>query len=231
MIHLHQFFPAFGFSTASSFCLKMETYMRMAEIPYEIIVVDDPRKSPVGKLPYITDGAETITDSDFIIAYLKEKYGNPLDEWLNPEQKAQALTIQRTIEESLYWSAMYSRWVDPKGWEKLQPAFFKVIPWPVRGLISTLIRKKITRDLKGHGRGLHNKANVAAIGMTDIDALSTLLGDKSYFMGDKPSSVDACAYGLLALIAYVPIESPLKEHLLTKTNLIAHTDRIKAAYF
>ena len=37
MIQLHQFAPAWGMS-ASPFCLKLETYLRMAEIPYEVVI-------------------------------------------------------------------------------------------------------------------------------------------------------------------------------------------------
>jgi Glutathione S-transferase, C-terminal domain len=37
MIKLYQFAPAFGLPNASSFCLKLETYLRMVGIPFESV--------------------------------------------------------------------------------------------------------------------------------------------------------------------------------------------------
>lgn len=36
MIKLYQFEPAFGLANASPFCMKLETYLRMADLPFEI---------------------------------------------------------------------------------------------------------------------------------------------------------------------------------------------------
>ena len=43
------------------------------------------------------------------------------------------------------------------------------------------------------------------LGMQDIDALSAYLGDKSYFMGDKPTGLDASAFGFLINTLGCPI--------------------------
>lgn len=79
MIRLHQFYPVWTLTTASSFCLKLETYLRMVGHPYEVVVEMDPRKAPLGKLPYIEDGGQTLVDSGLIVDYLKTKYGDSLD--------------------------------------------------------------------------------------------------------------------------------------------------------
>ena len=72
MITLYQFSPVWGLPNTSPFCLKVETYLRMTEVPYEIKFVMDPRKSPKGKLPVIKMNGETIPDSELIIDYLKQ---------------------------------------------------------------------------------------------------------------------------------------------------------------
>ena len=61
--------------------------------------------------------------------------------------------------------------------------------------------------------------------------MATLLADKSFLMGETPTEIDAVAYGLLANILLVPIESPIKDAGLAQTNLVAYLDRIKALYF
>lgn len=69
------------------------------------------------------------------------------------------------------------------------------------------------------------------MGNQDIDALAAFLGDKSYFLGEYPTSLDASAFGLLINIIACPIESPLKDHGLTKRNLVAYVDRIMNEYY
>lgn len=112
MIKLYQFAPSWGMS-ASPFCLKLETYLRMTGLPYEIAIADNPGKAPKGKLPYIEDNGKLVADSNFAIDDLKTTYGNPLDAHLSPSEPAIALAMQRTIKENFYWALVYSRWQDP----------------------------------------------------------------------------------------------------------------------
>ena len=51
MIKLYQFAPAFGLPNTSSFCLKLETYLRMVEIPFESVYSNEMGKAPKGKMP------------------------------------------------------------------------------------------------------------------------------------------------------------------------------------
>jgi len=53
MIKLFQFAPAFGLPNASPFCMKLETYLRMAGLPFELVNSGDVMKAPNHKLPYI----------------------------------------------------------------------------------------------------------------------------------------------------------------------------------
>lgn len=231
MIELYQFYPAFGMPSASSFCLKVETYLRMVALPYRVVVVDRPGKSPRGKLPYIRDGRNEVADSSIIIDYLKSSYGDPLDSGLNDGQRALALATQRMVEESLYWSVLYSRWAEPQGWATLMPEFFRVLPAPIRPLIASLVRRKIIRDIRGQGRGLLSADELYAHATAELHALSTLLGAKPYFLGDRPTTLDATIYGLLAQVFFAPIPSPLKTAAESHANLKDHTVRIREEYF
>ncbi|MEO7558704.1 MAG: glutathione S-transferase C-terminal domain-containing protein [Nitrosospira sp.] len=67
--------------------------------------------------------------------------------------------------------------------------------------------------------------------MLDIDALSACLGEKKYFLGDQPTTLDATAFGFLINTLGCPIESPLKEHGLSKNNLKNYVARIRAEYY
>ena len=67
MIELVQFAPAFGLPNASRFCMKMETCLRMAGLPFELVNSGDVMKAPKHKLPYIDDGGTIVADTSFIM--------------------------------------------------------------------------------------------------------------------------------------------------------------------
>ncbi len=229
MIQLHQFAPTWGIS-ASPFCLKLETYLRMVELPYEM-VVGDLGKAPKGKLPYIQDNGRTIADSNLIIEYLKTTYGDKLDRYLSKPEQAISLAISRLLDENLYWVIVYSRWQDPLNWPKTKAAFFDFLPFPLRLFVPDLARKSTLKSLTGHGIGKHTVSEIYNIGCRDVMALSDFLGDKQFMMGDNPTAIDASAYAFIANIIWVPITSPLQDYTETLSNLTDYADRIKERYW
>ena len=62
-------------------------------------------------------------------------------------------------------------------------------------------------------------------------SLSDFLGSKPWFMGERPCTLDASAFGLLANILWCPIESPLKERSTELGNLVQFCERIDARYY
>ena len=128
MIKLYQFAPAWGIPNVSPFCVKTETYLRMANLPYEKHNALPPQ-APKGKLPFIDDNGTKIADSRFIIEYLKETYGDTLDQHLNASQRAISVAMQRMIEDDLYWAKMYARWgKSDANWRENKRAIFGMIP-------------------------------------------------------------------------------------------------------
>jgi glutathione S-transferase len=69
------------------------------------------------------------------------------------------------------------------------------------------------------------------LGKKDLKTLSDFLADKPYFMGDKPTILDASAFGFLVNILRCPIESPLKEYTGGHQNLVDFCDRIMQQYY
>ena len=95
MIVLHQFAPAFGLPNASPFCMKVETWLRIAGLPFTLDNRASPLKAPKGKLPYIDDDGETVADSGMIIANLVRKHGVDPDAKLDAHQRAVATAFTR----------------------------------------------------------------------------------------------------------------------------------------
>ncbi len=231
MITLHQFAPVWGLPNASPFCMKVENYLRMANLPYRTQTVFNPAKAPKGKLPYITDGTHTVADSGFILDYLKTTYGDGLDAHLTAAERAQALALQRLLEEHLYWCAVYDRWAVDGNWALVQPAFFGALPPGVRGLVARLARRGQLRELHGQGIGRHTAGEIYALGNTDLTALSHALDDKTYLLGDRPTSLDAIAYAFVANLVSVPLSSPLTRHARMLQNLVLYAERMKQRYY
>jgi glutathione S-transferase len=231
MITLYQFAPCFGLPSASPFCLKLETYLRMANLPYQNVVMADLQKAPKGKMPYITDQGKTIADSNLIIEYLIVTYGDRLDAHLAPVDRGISLAMRRLLEENLYWALVYSRWMDPLSWPVLRQAYFASLPPLLSTLIPNLVRRSVVKNLQGHGMGRHSAAEIYQIASMDIAALGHFLGDKPYFMGDRPSTLDASAYGTFSNILWAPLESPLRDAARQFPQLEQFCQRMKSAYY
>jgi glutathione S-transferase len=231
MITLYQFRPVWGLPNASPFCMKLETYLRMVELPYQLARNVDVRKAPKKKLPFIDDGGKVIADSGFIVEYLKATYGDPLDGKLTSFEQAQSLAMRRLFEEHLYWAMVYDRWIAPQNWPVTRRAFFGFLPALTRTVIAPLVRGQMGKELAGHGMGRHSVAEIEALGKADLSAASDFLGDKAYFMGAQPTSLDATAYAFLANAVHAPFNSPLSLHARSLVNVGLYCERMRLRYF
>lgn len=231
MITLYQFARTWDNPNLSHFCAKVETYLRMAELPHQVVNTL-PLNAPRGKLPYIEDKGSKFTDSRLIINYLQLTYGDHLDAHLSSEEKAIAKAFQRLLEEHLYWVTMYTRWsYTEANWQTNKQAIFGGLPPVVSDLAALGYRYRINSQIRGHGIGRHAPDEVFELGKEDIDALANFLGKKPYFMGDKPTSLDASAFGILVNTIGCPIESPVKDYALTKNNISDYCKKMQSEYF
>lgn len=231
MIKLHQFPPCWNLPNASPFCMKLETFLKMTNLPYQVVNVMDPRKAPKGKLPFIEENGKKIADSGIIIDYLKLKYGDLIDVNLSPLQKAQSVALQRLFEDHLYWIIVYSRWSITENWEITKRDFFKKLPKFLKLFLPNIIRKKTLSDLYAQGLGRHTPEEVFKMGIDDLESVAIMLGNNDFFMGNEPSSIDACAFGFLANIVWSPIVSPLQDYIKAKQNLVDYCDRMQKRFY
>jgi glutathione S-transferase len=190
-----------------------------------------PPQAPKGKLPYITDDAEVITDSTFIRAHIEHKYGVDLDEGLDARQRAQAWAIERLLEDHLYFAMVWFRWIVPENFAKGPARFADVVPVAQREQLRREMQVRKDADLRAHGIGRHTREEIASLGKRSIDALSTLLGDSMYVMGDRPSGVDAAAFGVLASVLTPFFDTPLRQAVLAYPNLVAYVQRMMQRYY
>ncbi len=235
-VKLHNFGEAWGLADPSPFCLKVESFLRETGIAYETVPFD-PRRSfaraPKGKLPFIEDeDGELIGDSRLIIKRLSDSRAIDLDAPLADREKCVSVSFQRMLDEHLYWVVVYSRWLDQPGWSIIRQSFFAKMPLPLRPFVIPLARRRIAGALRAQGIGRHSREEIYALGNEDLQALSSLLGQDSYFFAaDQPTLLDLWAHAFVAEIVAPPIDSPLKTAGLYLSNLCDHYHRMQSRLY
>jgi glutathione S-transferase len=229
MIRLLQFPPTFSLPNPSPFCIKVEVLLKMAGLPYETVIVPDPRKGPKGKLPAIEDDGQLIGDSELIRWHLERKYKLDFDRELSEAERAVAHAFARLLEERTYWVMVYNRWI--AHWPLLRDTFFGRLPPVVRSLVPPLIQRKVRGYLRAQGVGRHTDAEIYEMGVRDMKAIAAQLGDKPFFMGSEPTGVDATVFATVVSIIDAPFESPVKDAARRHANLADYSKRLRARYF
>jgi glutathione S-transferase len=231
-LELHAFGPAWGvpFATAAPFPLKLEAWLRLANVPYRFVVANDPRKGPKKKSPWIVDDRGPMGDSELIIAYLSHRHGVDPDAGLTAAQRALALAWHRTFEEHYHQALEHELFLGRGGEARLRELMAS-LPRPVRPLVSRLFLRQLRAQLCARGLGRHDPETIVAMGKADLDAASTFLGDRPFFVDDRPRTLDACAFGFLAPSIYLAGDNPLFRHVASLPNLVAFVERMRERLF
>ena len=215
----------------SPFCLKLETYLKVAKIPYENKLTVSTAKSKKKKLPMILDQGELIEDSTIIIEHLKEKYHIDLDQHLSPEQKAIAKSFQWLCEKSIVDIVMYFRWCDPINWPKFREVVFKGAPWLIKATVANGMASSIRKTLYKHGIGRFSDIEKLKILDDNLEAIGNYLGQKKYFFGDQVSTIDTILFATLVQLeprdVVAQFEGVLEKHPL----LVKYIENIKKEYW
>lgn len=232
-IVLYQFKPQLGLPNASPFCMKLETYLRMAGFDYTVKYVKGRGKAPTGKAPYIELDGKMIVDSGLIIEHLERNFGHRVDGNLSLAQRAESLAMQRMMDEHLYWVMVYGRWLDLDNWSETDAFMRKLlgVPGPAAVVLVPMMRRWMRRCMADQGIGRHTPEAIWQFGIADVAALGHWLGTRMYGFGDEPTVFDASLASHIGAIIRIPWSNPLKVATLKYGNLIAHFERMMARYF
>lgn len=220
----------FGLPDTSPFVIKSEVQLKMAGLVYDRASTIPPQ-APNGKLPFINDHDEIVSDSTFIRAHVERKYGVDLDEGLDARQRAEAWAIERLLEDHLYFAMVWFRWIDPDNFARGPAHFADQAPEVDRAQLRHDMQSRKAAELHAQGLGRHTPAQIADLAERSIDVLSQLLGDKDYLMGESPSGVDATAFGVLAGVITPFFDTPLRKVAEAHANLVAYVARMMQRYY
>ena len=200
----------------------------MAKIPYET-APGNPFTAPKGKVPYIKVDGKLMGDSTLIIDYLKQT--NDLDKGLSEKERAEGLALQRLVEEHLYFATAWLRWNDETSLKFVREYFLSILPPVIGGFIFKKLHKDFNKAIRGQGMGRHSREEIIQFAKEDLKAVSLLLGDKPFIMGENPTSFDAMLFGFLIQLLGVPWTSPVIEYAKSLPNLPSYCDRMKLRYW
>jgi glutathione S-transferase len=200
--------------------LKVFAFLRFVGLPFVHEHVFDASAAPRGQLPYIVDNDETVGDSETIITHLISKYRLPIDAGLDARARDTSLLVTRLLDD-LYWVMSYSRWKDERYW----PAFRSALMREHSSLTEEGMAKAREFNFQRYyfqGIGRYAPDAVYARGLADLGVLADLVPRGGYVHGSDPTSVDAGIYGFIANIYLYDIDTPLKQFVSSRQNLVRH---------
>src|ERR1700747_3512430 len=201
--------------------------MRLTGVPFIHEHILDASAAPRGQLPYIVDDGETVGDSESIIGHLISKYRLTIDTGLSPAQRDTNVLTTRMLDD-LYWVMSYSRWKDDRFWPAFRDALIKEHP----NVTEAGLRKAQEFNFQRYyfaGIGRYAPDEAYARGLADLRVLADLIPAQGYAHGPRPTSIDAGIYGFLANIYFYDIDTPLKQFVASRQNLVRHCRAIHDA--
>src|SRR5262245_24656195 len=227
MITLYSYPSLFGVADNNGYGLKVFAFLKLTGVPFTHEHIIDASAAPRGQLPYIIDDGETVGDSDTIVAHLIRKHRLTIDNGLTRAQRDTNLLVTRMLDD-LYWVMSYSRWKDERFW----PAFCAALRREHPSLTeAVLLKAKEFNAQRYHYQGIGRYSPDAAYarGLADLNVLANLIPAGGYVHGPQATSIDAGIYGFIANIYFYDIDTPLKQFVVSKDNLLRHCSAIHTA--
>jgi glutathione S-transferase len=224
MITLYSYPGLFGVADNNGYGLKVFAFLRLVGLAFVHEHILDASEAPRGQLPYIVDDGETIGDSQTIIAHLIGKYRLTIDAALSERERDLSLLVTRLLDD-LYWVMSYSRWKDERYWPAFRAALIREHPSLSEDGLARARENNFQRyHFQGIGRFTPDAAY--ARGLADLQVLADLIPADEYIHGAHPTSIDAGIYGFIANIHFYDIETPLKQFVSSRQNLVRHCKAI-----
>lgn len=216
--------------SGSAFALKLETWLRLVDIPY-VAMPTTRGHQRTGKLPYVRLDGEEVYDTSLIIDFLGKTYDVGLDDVVSSDDAALGTAAQRLAEESLYFELVHNRWMchleefvrglaGSEGPVRIMLPLFKYVFAP-----------KVAKSLWGHGIGRLTDAEVTQRFKQDVASLSGLLGKDDFFLGhDAPTTIDATLFGMVGSAYFSPLEE-YQGIVAEQKNLVRYLQRMREHCF
>ena len=228
VVVLHQFERGTNMPNLSPFALKLETFLRMANIQY-IVDTEEPQGRKRDKCPWITINGIELSDSELIMDYLTNHFNNPIPEKLTPAEHAVGRAVQIMLDEHTIACVGYKRYV-LDNMSYILDCFPRVYRVHLR-VIKPLFVSQLRKLLHIHGMGRFSEEEMLFFLRRELRALQDVIGDKPFLLADAPSTYDAAAFAELTQVIYGC--APEVERYVRHNHgvLVQYHERMKAKYW
>jgi len=213
----------------SPFAIKLETWLRLAKIRYEVWYTTTFSKT-TRQIPYIELNGQEYAESNMIISVLKKEFGVETDQHLTSGEIALGHTMVRMMEFHTVVHIFYQRYslrMQEFYANAVRPNFTRESSfgmWAFR----TFVGIGMGRRAKTMGLLRHTSEVRDEMAKTDLKALSDVLDDRPFFLGNAISTVDCALFGHLVQFVYVPMDFNLKSYIYREClNLVKFVDRVR----
>ncbi|KAI6214264.1 hypothetical protein M3Y94_00246900 [Aphelenchoides besseyi] len=234
-VYLVQFPRARCCPSISPYCLKLETWLRMAEIAYHNVDNQFKYVSYKDQVPFVELNGRQIADTNFIITELSRIFGVEIDGHLDEREIADFRAYSSLIEDSLAWSCAYYRshnisfLATEDGLINHFQGFRKFM---FRTLGMAKLKRSYRQRCRAQGIGRNSVSEVEVITKNNLKALSVFLGNKPFMMGEQSCSLDATAFGHLCMFIYTPTNRDIQQYIETECrNLMDFVRNMKDLYW
>lgn len=187
---LYQFPPVPGAASVSPFCMKVHYALKWKGLPYEVKNVLFPERiTRESKLPVLGIDGEKVLDSSVIMRRLETL--SPASPFFpqGARERAEAALLEDWADETLYWYAVYFRWMIDDSFARMAP-MFDAFPWWMRPVAKIVGRGKLKRQLRAAGIGRRSREVVTRDLEASLVVLDGLLDGRAFLVGDAMTSAD-----------------------------------------
>ncbi|KAK4296572.1 hypothetical protein Pmani_030942 [Petrolisthes manimaculis] len=235
-LHVWEGEAKYGLPSMDLKSLQMMAYVKFSGAPVTIIKSSNPFKSPTGKLPVFKCSEGAFSEFSEVTTFLR-KQNFSCDYELSARQCSEVVAYEQLMLEKLYPALIYLWWVEPKSYyEVTHKWFFSNMPFPHKfwyprryhqgycDLINSMFDDPDDSQLVE--TELHKQAQEC------LTMLSNRLGDREYFFGRTPSTIDAVIFSYLALLLKVDLKVPvLQNHIKACPNLSRFVSKAVQRFF
>lgn len=214
-------------------CLKVETWLRIMDIPYEHIDHESLTGSNNSQLPHCKVAGKEIPYSTHMTGEIAKAVNKETGESTEttPLDNGAQRAFEGLIEGSLHWVLIYMRATQANQLppcDGFQGRFLQIL----RPFANKVVASKLKTKADYQGIGRQNANDVLATGKEDLRAISAYLGKKDFMAGGQPNKLDATAFAHLSQFWYIPTDNELKTFIKEEcSNLMDYMERMRAKFW
>ncbi|GMR45137.1 hypothetical protein PMAYCL1PPCAC_15332 [Pristionchus mayeri] len=232
IVYLYQMAGTKSMSSASPFCIKVETFLRLHKIPFErrnVLLA----RGENGKVPFIELNGEQTADSTLIITKLAEHFkvqGYESEEDANVGNAICSMVDFRTFNLFVHYKTTCSQQIFM---EAMFGGFFPdfVVEWlgPIMSYhLRNMMHRRVNETI-----GKFTNEQFDELARKDLEVYRGLIGEKKFLFGDRMTTADCALFGHLSATFYLGQDS-LPMHTLASERfepLARYIERIRDDLF